>query len=314
MAACTEASSQSSTESSTENEANNASPARKRTTDCSVLASPDVNANCSSCLVTGNPCQANGCFGGWWCNTSTDKCQFPPSDCPVGSPDSGVDSTDSGVDSTDSGVGSMDSGVDSTDAGDQTDSGSASTDAGMQGGGGALTCVMNAPYNPGGGRCGVERWSVKTGQDSAAPSVDLTPQVTTIATLTSLARPSTIPPDGRVAPTETTVWRLNNVTLQVSKTESDSDYHLVLADGAGNTMIAETPYPDCAAASQFLCLITHGRHAADGFIGQSGLTVSVVGVGFFDLPHGQTGLAPNAIELHPVLGICVGQDCDPTAN
>jgi hypothetical protein len=27
----------------------------------------------------------------------------------------------------------------------------------------------------------------------------------------------------------------------------------------------------------------------------------VIGVGFFDIPHGQTGIAPNAIELHPVL-------------
>jgi len=28
----------------------------------------------------------------------------------------------------------------------------------------------------------------------------------------------------------------------------------------------------------------------------------VTGVGFFDFWHGQRGVAPNAIELHPVLG------------
>lgn len=28
----------------------------------------------------------------------------------------------------------------------------------------------------------------------------------------------------------------------------------------------------------------------------------VTGVAFFDFDHGQTGIAPNAIELHPVLG------------
>jgi hypothetical protein len=28
---------------------------------------------------------------------------------------------------------------------------------------------------------------------------------------------------------------------------------------------------------------------------------AVVGVAFFDFNHGQTGVAPNAIELHPVL-------------
>ena len=28
----------------------------------------------------------------------------------------------------------------------------------------------------------------------------------------------------------------------------------------------------------------------------------VVGVAFWDFKHGQTGVAPNAIELHPILG------------
>jgi hypothetical protein len=31
--------------------------------------------------------------------------------------------------------------------------------------------------------------------------------------------------------------------------------------------------------------------------------VRVTGVGFFDFLHGQTGVAPNGIELHPVLKI-----------
>ena len=29
---------------------------------------------------------------------------------------------------------------------------------------------------------------------------------------------------------------------------------------------------------------------------------TITGVGFFDYQHGQTGVAPNAIELHPVIG------------
>jgi hypothetical protein len=28
----------------------------------------------------------------------------------------------------------------------------------------------------------------------------------------------------------------------------------------------------------------------------------ITGVAFWDFPHGQTGVAPNAIELHPILG------------
>jgi hypothetical protein len=31
-------------------------------------------------------------------------------------------------------------------------------------------------------------------------------------------------------------------------------------------------------------------------------TAVINGVGFFDFKHGQKGVAPNAIELHPVLG------------
>lgn len=31
--------------------------------------------------------------------------------------------------------------------------------------------------------------------------------------------------------------------------------------------------------------------------------VTLTGVGFFDVPHGQTGVAPNAAELHPVISI-----------
>jgi hypothetical protein len=31
--------------------------------------------------------------------------------------------------------------------------------------------------------------------------------------------------------------------------------------------------------------------------------VTVTGLGFFDFAHGQRGVAPNAIELHPVIGI-----------
>src|SRR5438874_8825121 len=35
--------------------------------------------------------------------------------------------------------------------------------------------------------------------------------------------------------------------------------------------------------------------------------VYVTGVGFFDFKHGQSGVAPNAIELHPVLSLTFGK-------
>jgi hypothetical protein len=55
---------------------------------CGNLAGPTVSAHCSSCGST-HTCQANGCYGGWWCNTQTDKCQSPPSSCTAPSVDAG---------------------------------------------------------------------------------------------------------------------------------------------------------------------------------------------------------------------------------
>jgi len=40
-------------------------------------------------------------------------------------------------------------------------------------------------------------------------------------------------------------------------------------------------------------------------------TITVRGVGFLDFAHGQNGVVPNAIELHPVLEICFGHGCFP---
>jgi len=43
-----------------------------------------------------------------------------------------------------------------------------------------------------------------------------------------------------------------------------------------------------------------GVATPSGFVQLQGIA-TITGVGFFDFDHGQTGVAPNAIELHPVL-------------
>jgi hypothetical protein len=43
---------------------------------CGTLVGPSKAAGCASCGA--NPCQTNGCYGGWWCNTATSRCQAPP--------------------------------------------------------------------------------------------------------------------------------------------------------------------------------------------------------------------------------------------
>ena len=166
--------------------------------------------------------------------------------------------------------------------------------------------------------CGVERWSVKTGSDPSASSVDLThAQATDIAHLRAAPARTTSATSSRIAPTETTQWMLTDVTLIGYKVESDSDFHLVLQNASGQTMIAEIPAPSCVGGgSPFASRISAARSAFQSKFGAPGsslthtnTTVSMTGVGFLDAIHGQTGVAPNGIELHPVLSICFGAGC-----
>jgi len=158
--------------------------------------------------------------------------------------------------------------------------------------------------------CGVERWSVKTGTDADVGKVNLSSSTSnTILTMRGWPTPSTIPANNRISPYETTVWVLN-ATLVEYKLESDSDYHLVLSDASGNTLIAEIPLPACVGSgSPFLSGITNARNQFNarftptGSFQTANIPVKITGVGMFDFLHGQTGVAPNGIELHPVLDI-----------
>jgi hypothetical protein len=141
--------------------------------------------------------------------------------------------------------------------------------------------------------CGVERWTVKTLQDR--PTL-IPAQATTVAHLVGLARPSSVP--STRLPFERHIFSVVAAVILVRQ-EADQDLHVVLQSGS-NHMIAEAPNaPTCtanatasrkrqmAAARSAVRLCTRAR---------------VVGVAFWDFKHGQTGVAPNAIELHPILG------------
>jgi hypothetical protein len=213
-----------------------------------------------------------------------------------------------------------------------------------------------------------ERWVVKTAADADAQGMtNQAPTPTTIAALTAVPVPALLPPDGRSDGAEKTVWQLS-ATLQAFGREADGDYHLVIADVQGSTMVAEIPNPgDFSAASFFAAQITSARTAFDSHFavvedmtvptppvpapapvpgpapapapapasapapvvpGAAGATtapdeataaalgaaaatafqevsvpVTLTGLGFFDFAHGQRGVAPNAIELHPVISI-----------
>src|SRR6266851_5558471 len=159
-------------------------------------------------------------------------------------------------------------------------------------------------------QCGVERWSVKTGTDADVSKVNLNaPTNTTITAMRAFTAPNPIPPNNRITGPETTLWVIN-ATLTLFKLESDSDYHMVIQDASGNTMITEIPAPTCVGAgSPFLNGITNARAKFDAkftattSFQTANIPVQITGVGMFDFPHGQTGAAPNQIELHPVLDI-----------
>ena len=116
----------------------------------------------------------------------------------------------------------------------------------------------------------------------------------TIAYLVSRQHPATLP-DTRL-PFERHVFRvLAAVTLE--RPEADGDLHFVFSDGA-RTMIAESPSPSWISGAT----PTRRRQMARARRRvQLCAKTRVTGVAFFDFKHGQTGVAPNAIELHPVL-------------
>jgi hypothetical protein len=159
--------------------------------------------------------------------------------------------------------------------------------------------------------CGKERWSMKTVTDKDAAKVQEAPTPSTINQLRQIAAPlnQNLRPDSRYSPTELTTYEVTGY-ITLIKAEADQDYHIVLADDTGRTMIVESTHPDCALKSRFKAEIDQVRAALDqAFKGpiskpiKTRKLVTVTGVGFFDHIHGQTGVAPNGIELHPILQV-----------
>lgn len=156
-------------------------------------------------------------------------------------------------------------------------------------------------------QCSGERWPVKIGTDSDAHSVTLSPSATTIANLISI-KPGNLQ-DNKRQPAEKKVYVINAI-LKKYALMFDLDYHMVIADSTGHTMIAEIPSPSCVpAGSPFAAAIAHARAQFDAMFSVTDtfqsvdMPVHITGVGFFDYLEGQNGQAPNGIELHSVLDI-----------
>jgi hypothetical protein len=117
---------------------------------------------------------------------------------------------------------------------------------------------------------------------------------------------------------ETNIWEIDGTLIEYkwenASPGGDSDYHLVLRDGQGNTMVAEIPNPNCLGNTPqpLRSLITQARHdfdakfsgsaRANGNFQSTNTKVKITGQGFFDRPHA-SATAHNGIEIHPVIKI-----------
>ena len=174
-----------------------------------------------------------------------------------------------------------------------------------------------------GAHCGTERWAVKTFTDADTARVDLTPRAGTVLELRALARPDLVS-ELRRSPLELRTYRIRALLLGWKHERDDDDFHLVVADSAHPeaTMIVEIPSAACARVCSSR-LVNEMRAARDSAVSGLGRPsdryrrlrpprmVTVTGILFFDFLHGQTGVAPNGVELHPVLGLTFGAGPGP---
>lgn len=155
---------------------------------------------------------------------------------------------------------------------------------------------------------GVERWAIKVLTDPSAPLVNYTPILTTIDSLIHI--PTS--PDQNAPRMQGIEFQSYTVKCKITikKNEDDNDYHLVLKDST-ETMIGEVPDPVCSAAASSAHVDEYiaARNWVNSNIGIDPVPnvniapVDITGVAFVDFPHGQTGAAPNQMEIHPILNI-----------
>jgi hypothetical protein len=156
--------------------------------------------------------------------------------------------------------------------------------------------------------CGDWRWAVKTGADASRLKVDRHAVTVTVRYLRTRPKPSAYPQDRRIRPTELHTFQIDRVRLVAFKEEDDSDYHLIIKDSAGRTIITEIPAPRCVRAispwrTDIASVRSYFNHhyAVTRYWKDAHATIDIRGLGFFDELHGQAGVAPNGIELHPVI-------------
>lgn len=170
-----------------------------------------------------------------------------------------------------------------------------------------------------GQHCGTERWPVKTLSDHGASTVNFNPLPTTVSELVNSSAPEESSNTDRLNTFETQAFVVK-AKLVGYKSETgaggDQDFHIVIQDlNTDETMIVEIPDSKCdgvcnslkraeiekARADFIAALPSNPPSPSFVVLDDPKPVVTVTGVGLYDFSHGQTGLAKNCLELHPVL-------------
>ncbi|HYX30884.1 MAG TPA: hypothetical protein VE863_20265 [Pyrinomonadaceae bacterium] len=167
-------------------------------------------------------------------------------------------------------------------------------------------------------RAPVFRWKVRTGADPDAELVEEKPVQITIEKLAAKHRPADMKDPTKVYPAyqdrraegvERTIYEVEAVIV-AHKLQMSGSYHLDLQGETGRTIIANSVDPQHVdPGSRWAKQIATVRKEVEerlkpGPVYTGGSwRVRITGIGFFNQVHGQHGVAPNGIELTPVLSI-----------
>lgn len=157
---------------------------------------------------------------------------------------------------------------------------------------------------------GHERWDVKTLQDTGAHNIKFVPIQSSITNLRNLTHTVKI---GNHTPRFGTEFNCYQIDCRIReyRIEDDGDVHLVLVEvkDSTKTMVGEIPDINCQQIrnSKFIKSFAGARQEFETFKlphykVKDGI-YTITGVCFFDKVHGQLGVAPNGVEIHPIMDI-----------
>jgi len=163
---------------------------------------------------------------------------------------------------------------------------------------------------------GVERWSIKTGQDSSvstvgdlvvAPGKGIVP--VTVEEFIRIPRPADMLPvdseikkyeSKRAAPVESIVWQITG-TIIFMKLEADGDYHIVVQGASGDTMVVEIPTPTSPflGTSPWAANIKAARAAVDQKFGKMLQPQNFTMLDGILVPRDSLSVAPQMMQALP---------------